>query len=64
MLTLTLPDMSCSHCERAVKEAVASVAPSAAVHVNLATHRVTVEGADEAPVRAALEEAGYPALAG
>ena len=61
MLTLLVPDMSCSHCERAVKEAVAAVAPAARVRVNLAAHRLTVEGAEAAPVLAALAEAGYPA---
>ncbi len=61
MLTLNVPDMSCSHCERAVKEAVAAVAPAARVVVDLPAHRVTVEGAEAAPVIAALEEAGYPA---
>ena len=60
-LTLNVPDMSCAHCERAVKEAVASVAPAAQVRVDLPGHRVTVEGAEAAPVIAALHEAGYPA---
>ena len=61
MLTLNVPDISCSHCERAVKEAVAAVSPTARVVVDLPAHRVTVEGAEAAPVIAALEAAGYPA---
>jgi len=61
MLTLDVPDMSCAHCERTVKEAVATVAPEARVRVDLAAHRVTVEGAEAAPVIAALADAGYPA---
>jgi copper chaperone len=61
MLTLDVPDISCAHCERAVKEAVASVAPDARVSVDLPAHRVTVEGAEAARVIAALAEAGYPA---
>ena len=61
MLTLNVPDMSCSHCERAVKEAVATVAPAARVMVDLPAHRVIVDGAEAGPVMAALKEAGYPA---
>ncbi len=61
MLMLNVPDISCAHCERAVKEAVAAVAPAARVHVDLPAHRVTVEGGEAAPVIAALAEAGYPA---
>jgi copper chaperone CopZ len=62
-ITYTVPDMSCAHCERAVSEALLSVAGVAAVDVDLASKLVTVRGTelDDARLRAAIEEAGYEA---
>jgi copper chaperone CopZ len=59
----TVPGMSCSHCEAAVKEEVSALAGVAAVEVDLETKRVEVrgEGLDDGAIRAAIEEAGYEA---
>lgn len=62
MLTFTVPDMSCSHCEHAVRDAVLEAAPGARVAVDLATKTVVVEGVEAgaaAPIAAAIREAGY-----
>ena len=64
-LTYSVPGMHCAHCERAVKDEVASVSGVEAVDVDLDTKLVRVRGADpdEAAVVAAIEEAGYDAVA-
>jgi copper chaperone len=59
----TVPGMSCSHCEAAVKEEVSALAGVDAVEVDLESKRVEVrgEGLDDGAIRAAIEEAGYEA---
>jgi copper chaperone len=59
----TVPGMSCSHCEAAVREEVSALAGVAAVEVDLETKRVEVRGEDldDTAIRAAIEEAGYEA---
>lgn len=61
MVVFEVKDMSCGHCVRAITEAVAKVDKSAAVRVDLATHRVEVEsaasGVDE--LAEAIKDAGY-----
>jgi copper chaperone len=59
----TVPGMSCSHCEAAVKEEVSALAGVVAVEVDLVSKRVEVRGEmlDDAAIRAAIEEAGYEA---
>ncbi|HEX7749397.1 MAG TPA: heavy-metal-associated domain-containing protein [Bordetella sp.] len=54
-----VPDMTCGHCVKTITGAVQAVAPAAQVKTDLASHRVTIEGADLAQARAAIEEAGY-----
>jgi copper chaperone len=54
----TVPDMTCGHCEKTVRGALEEVLPGAAVTVDLAAHRVTVEG-DAAKAEDAIREAGY-----
>ena len=54
-----VPDMTCGHCVKTITGAVQAVAPAAQVKTDLASHRVTIEGADAARARAAIEEAGY-----
>ncbi len=54
-----VPDMTCGHCVKTITGAVQAVAPAAQVKTDLASHRVTIEGADPAQARAAIEEAGY-----
>lgn len=60
----TVPDMSCSHCEAAVKEEILAVPGVGGVTVDLETKRVEVMGVDldDAAIRAAIEEAGYEAV--
>lgn len=54
--------MTCSHCERAIERAVAAL--GGAARVDVAAGTVEVDGvADEARVRAAIEDQGYRVLA-
>jgi copper chaperone len=56
--TFTVPDMTCGHCEKTVRGALAEALPDAAVAIDLSAHKVTVEGnADTA--EEAIREAGY-----
>lgn len=61
VLTLTVPGMTCGHCEAAVKREVAKVAGVAAVDVDLDTKLVTVSGdtLDRGSIVEAIDEAGY-----
>jgi copper chaperone CopZ len=59
-MTYTVPGMSCAHCKAAIEEEVAAVAGVVAVVADPATKLVVVEGeADDAAIRAAIDEAGY-----
>jgi copper chaperone len=51
-------DMSCSHCESAIRSALAERLPGSAVMIDLANHEVIVDG-DQAIAEAAIREAGY-----
>jgi copper chaperone len=53
-----VPDMTCGHCEKTVRGALQEVLPGAPVTIDLAAHRVTVEG-DPARAEEAIREAGY-----
>jgi copper chaperone CopZ len=57
--------MTCEHCRVAVTEEVAQVAGVASVAVDLDTKLVRVDGSavDRAAVIAAIDEAGYDAVA-
>jgi copper chaperone len=60
MIELTLPTMTCGHCERTVKQAVQSVDPQAKVDVDLASHRVRIDTQRErAAFVQALSDEGY-----
>jgi copper chaperone len=60
MLEFDIPAISCSHCVRAVTEAVHEVDPKARVDVELATKQVRVQtDAARADLVAALTQAGY-----
>lgn len=54
----TVPDMTCGHCEKTVRAALAKELPDAEVGIDLATHRVTVEG-NSAKAEEAIREAGF-----
>lgn len=60
-LTLTVPGMTCGHCEAAVKGEVSKVAGVTGVDVDLTTKLVTVSGdaLDRTALVAAIDEAGY-----
>ena len=63
--TYVVAGMTCGHCKVAVTEEVSKVAGVAAVEVDLDTKVVRVHGTDvdEAAVMAAIDEAGYDAVA-
>ena len=50
--------MTCGHCEKSVRFALAEALPGAAVTVDLDAKRVTVEG-DAARAEEAIRDAGY-----
>ena len=60
-LILSVPGMSCGHCEAAVKREVGAVAGVAAVDVDLDSKLVTVHGEalDRDEIVTAIDEAGY-----
>jgi copper chaperone len=62
--TYLVPGMTCDHCKIAVTEEVTKVAGVAAVSVDLGTKLVRIDGgADHAALVAAIDEAGYDAVA-
>jgi copper chaperone CopZ len=65
LLTYVVAGMTCDHCTVAVTEEVTKVAGVSAVAVDLATKLVQVHGTrvDDAAVVAAIDEAGYDAVA-
>jgi copper chaperone CopZ len=64
-LTYLVAGMTCSHCQVAVTDEVTKVAGVTAVHVDLQTKLVQIDGSeiDPAAVVAAIDEAGYDAVA-
>lgn len=64
MLEYTLPDMTCGHCVATVKKTLQALDPAGQIEIDLPTHRVRFETAlEDAAVRAALDEEGYPPAA-
>lgn len=64
-LTLNIQGMTCSHCERAVKNAVASLTGVKSIEVNLKNNNATIEF-DESivtlpQIKKAISEEGYQA---
>jgi copper chaperone len=59
--TYQVRGMTCDHCVAAVKEEVSAVKGAEDVAVDLESGRLVVRGrgVEDAPVRAAVEEAGY-----
>lgn len=53
-----IPDMSCGHCERALRDALGTALPGASVEVDLAAHELTVAG-DPALAESTIRDAGY-----
>ena len=61
-ITLTLPDMHCDGCIRAITRVAQKQDAAATVTADLPARRVTLSGAlDEPALRAALAKAGFPA---
>ena len=53
-------DISCSHCAQSVTKAIAAVAPSAKVNVDVDTKHVIVDGLDNVEtVASAIRDAGF-----
>ncbi len=57
--TYSVPDISCDHCVKAIEGEVGPLEGVSAVKVDVGSKTVTVEGGDDAAVRAAIDEAGY-----
>lgn len=65
MLTLSVPDMSCGHCIKAITEAVKEIDTAATVSTDLSTRTVRIETlAESAKILKSLDDAGYPATLG
>ena len=64
-LNFTVPGMTCGHCEAAVKGEIGKLDGVTRVDVDLTTKAVVVEGEglDRAAVFAAVDEAGFEAVA-
>lgn len=62
-IVLSVPGMTCGHCEQAVRTEVGKVRGVTGVAVDLETKDVTVTGTDlaRAVLVAAIDEAGYDA---
>lgn len=64
---LTVPDISCEHCERAIKQALAGVGGVESVVVDIPGHQVTVQFDDAAVslerIKDVLREEEYPVAA-
>jgi copper chaperone CopZ len=60
-IELTVPEMTCGHCEAAIQKEVSAVVGVSSVVVNLETKSVTVSGSelDRGAVVAAIDEAGF-----
>ncbi|MBL4613599.1 MAG: heavy-metal-associated domain-containing protein [Magnetovibrio sp.] len=51
--------MTCGGCAKSVTNAILDAAPGATVDVNLDEKSVAVDGADQATVQQAVEDAGF-----
>jgi len=57
--TYHVTGMTCGGCARSVEAAIKAVAPAATITVDLATAKVTVDGATEVQVKNAVDDAGF-----
>ncbi|MBF2055065.1 MAG: heavy-metal-associated domain-containing protein [Candidatus Sericytochromatia bacterium] len=59
MYTYLVPDMTCGHCERAIRNEIEEVDAAAVVEVNLETKAVRVQSQlPESAIQAAIAAAG------
>ncbi len=56
--TFTVSDMTCGHCEKAIRRALAEALPDADISIDLSSQSVAVRG-DAATAEAAMREVGY-----
>jgi len=63
-IAITVPGMTCGHCEAAVKGEIGKLVGVTSVDVNLETKAVVVEGEqlDLDAIVAAVDEAGFEAV--
>ena len=57
--TYTVTGMTCGGCARSVEAAITAVAAEAKVTIDLTKAAVTVDGATEAQVKQAVDDAGF-----
>ncbi len=57
-ISFYIPDMTCAHCEKALRQAIGTTLPDADVHIDLASHMLRVSG-DAQLAEAAIRDAGY-----
>ncbi|MGC3963543.1 MAG: heavy-metal-associated domain-containing protein [Rhodocyclaceae bacterium] len=61
MMDLTIPAMTCGHCEGRVRQTIAALDPSARVEVSLGDKRVRITSEQpQSKLIDALAAAGYP----
>lgn len=66
-VSFTVPGMTCGHCKQAVTGELTKISGVNAVDVDLDTKKVVVSGTDAiawADIEAAVDEAGFEAVAG
>jgi copper chaperone len=62
MMKFSIPDMSCGHCSGVITKAIKEIDSAATIDFDMAARTATINSsADQATVREALAEAGYPA---
>lgn len=62
MIGYRIEDMTCGGCVRAIRAAVARVAPQASVQADVASRSVRIDGSDDVDaIGAAIAEAGFHA---
>jgi len=60
MFTYTVSDMTCGHCERAIRNEIQALDPQAEVQVNLEAQSVQVHSSQSLQaIQQAIEAAGY-----
>ena len=56
-------NMTCGHCDRTIRKAIAALSPEAKVAIDLRAKTVEIESTlTAAQIAAALAEEGYPAI--
>ncbi|HZV65669.1 MAG TPA: heavy-metal-associated domain-containing protein [Telluria sp.] len=61
MITLSIPNISCGHCARAIKAAVLELDPAAVVEIDIDARTAAIDTtADAARLRERLAAEGYP----